>query len=114
MLPFAFLMALFAPLVRGRVHWMACALTVALFEIVMLCVEHASILRGHWVYNEHRILGPLVWGIPIEEPLIYYLLPPIFIVMIFEYAAGRAGGALPPPSWRMVAAGWMAVLQPVR
>ncbi len=105
-IPFVALMAMLLPVVRRRVHWMACLLTVGLFELVMLPVEHWSILRGHWVYNEHRILGPLFWGIPIEEPLIYYLLPPILVIMIFEYLAARLNGSIPAPDGRRVVARW--------
>jgi lycopene cyclase domain-containing protein len=107
-LPFVVLMAVLLPVVRRRVHWMACAFTVLVFEAVMLPVEHWSILRGHWVYNESRILGPLVWGIPIEEPLIYYLLPPILVIMIHEYLAGRITGAIPRPDWSRIVRRWRA------
>jgi lycopene cyclase domain-containing protein len=98
-LPFAFLMAWLLPLVRRRVRWTACWLTVLVFEAVLIPVEHNSLIRGHWVYNEHRILGPKLWGIPIEEPLIYYLLPPILVIMVFEFTVARLEAAR-LPDWR--------------
>lgn len=93
-LPFVLVMIWLWPLVRRRVRWAGCALAVMVFEVVMLPVEHQAILRGHWVYNDARILGPLVWGIPVEEPLLYYLLPPILVIMVFEWFRAVAAGDL--------------------
>lgn len=92
--PFILVMVPIYQTVKHRVYWMACALTVLVFEVIMIPVEHNSIMRGHWVYNEHRILGPLVWGIPIEEPLIYYFLPPIFVILMFELVSGLLKGVI--------------------
>ena len=93
-LPFIIVMVPLYRVVRHRVRWASCMLTVLVFEAMMIPVEHNSILRGHWVYNQNRILGPLFWSIPIEEPLIYYFLPPILIIMIFELVTGFVSGAL--------------------
>ncbi len=98
-IPFAILMALLVPVVRKLVRWRACWLTVLAFEVIMLPVEHAAVSVGFWVYNRNRLLGPTVWGVPIEEPLIYYFLPPIFAIMLFELAAGLLTGAI-KPDWR--------------
>ncbi|MBD3343616.1 MAG: hypothetical protein GF401_00985 [Chitinivibrionales bacterium] len=64
--------------------WKSSLCLVALFEFTLLFVEHNSVMIGHWVYNKNAILGFEIWSIPIEEPLIYYLFPPIFVVMIFH------------------------------
>ena len=93
-LPFIVVMVPLYRVVRHRVRWASCMLTVLVFEAMMIPVEHNSILRGHWVYNQNRILGPLFWSIPIEEPLIYYFLPPILIIMIFELVTGFVSGSL--------------------
>lgn len=83
-LPFITLMAPMYEAARRRVDWVACMLMVLSFEVIMFVAEHNSIMRGHWVYNESRILGPRIWGIPIEEPLIYYFFPPVFVVLLYE------------------------------
>jgi len=92
--PFALVMVPLYQAAKRRVHWLACILTVVVFEAIMIPVEHNSIIRGHWVYNENRILGPLFWDIPIEEPLIYYLLPPILVILIYECVAGWLAGTI--------------------
>ncbi|MBD3315215.1 MAG: hypothetical protein GF344_05465 [Chitinivibrionales bacterium] len=60
---------------------------ILIFEFTVLVVEHNSVTIGHWVYNENRIFGVTVWGVPIEEPLIYYLFPPIMVVCILHLCA---------------------------
>lgn len=69
---------------RRRVSWRAAWLTVLVFEGVVFPAEVFSVHRGHWVYNEARILGPRLLGVPIEEPLLYYLFSPLIIVTVFE------------------------------
>ncbi|MFH1258829.1 MAG: lycopene cyclase domain-containing protein [Elusimicrobiota bacterium] len=80
-LPFIFI---FAPLyrrIKDQINWRAIFAMIVVSEIILTIAEHNSIQRGHWVYNEARILGPRIWGIPIEEPLIYYWLPQILAVI---------------------------------
>lgn len=84
MVPFLFLLKPLIRIVREDVNWKAAWLTVITFEIVLMGAEYAALQRGHWVYNEARIFGPKIFGIPIEEPLIYYLFAPIFIVCLFH------------------------------
>jgi lycopene cyclase domain-containing protein len=61
---------------------------ILLFEITVLFIEHNAVMKGHWVYNLNKIIGPLIWEVPIEEPLIYYLWPPIMVVVIFHWFVG--------------------------
>jgi len=68
---------------RFQVNWLAAFLTAAIFECLMIYAEHFSLVRGHWIYNRARILGPEIWGIPIEEPLIYYWLGPLFTITLW-------------------------------
>ncbi|MCB4757029.1 MAG: lycopene cyclase domain-containing protein [Elusimicrobia bacterium] len=78
---------LFEPLyryVKDEVNWKAAFGTVVIFELLLLCAEYYSLKRGHWVYNEARILGPKIFGIPIEEPLLYYLFPPLIIISLMH------------------------------
>lgn len=78
---------LFVPLyrfVRGTVNWKAAWVTVAVFEALLMPAERYSLRRGHWVYNDARILGPRVFGVPVEEPLLYYLFSPLIIISIFH------------------------------
>lgn len=84
MVPF---LGVFLPLyrfVRAEVNWKAAWMTVAVFEALLMFAEYYSLQRGHWVYNESRIFGPKIFGIPIEEPLIYYLFSPLIIISIFH------------------------------
>lgn len=79
---------LFIPLyraVKDDVNWKAAWATVAVFETVLMTAEWYSLKRGHWVYNEARILGPKVFGIPIEEPLLYYLFPPLIVICLMHF-----------------------------
>ncbi|MBI4052045.1 MAG: hypothetical protein HY400_06030 [Elusimicrobia bacterium] len=83
-LPFVLI---FIPLyrsVRYEVNWRAAFSMVAVFEVVMFLAEHYSLSRGHWIYNDSRIWGVKIWGVPIEEPLIYYLFPPLFVVTLLH------------------------------
>lgn len=82
-LPFVVLIKFVLPYAKG-ICWKSMALTIVLFEIALFFVEHNSIMRGHWVYNTNRILGITIWNIPIEEPLIYYLFPPLMVVVIYH------------------------------
>jgi len=93
-IPFLLVILLLNKVAGSRVRWTACWLTVLLFEAVMIPVEHKAILLGHWVYNENRILGPLFWGIPIEEPLIYYIFPPVFVILAYETINGLLSGSV--------------------
>lgn len=84
MIPF---LLIFKPLykyVKDAVNWKAAWATVLLCEVVLMTAEWYSLKRGHWVYNEARILGPKVFGVPIEEPLLYYLFSPLIIISLME------------------------------
>ncbi|MBD3322892.1 MAG: hypothetical protein GF350_17475 [Chitinivibrionales bacterium] len=81
--PFIVLMIFLKNHVKN-ICWKSTLLLVLLFEFTLLFVEHNSVMIGHWVYNKNAIVGIEIWEIPIEEPLIYYLFPPVFVVMIFH------------------------------
>jgi len=83
-IPFMFLFLPLYRVVRSEVNWKAAWATVILFEVVMFLAEAFSISRGHWVWNESRIFGYKIWGVPIEEPLIYYWFPIIFVIALFH------------------------------
>ena len=55
---------------------------IVIFEIGTLLIEHHAVVNGHWVYNRAKLLGPLVWDVPIEEVVIYYLFPPLFVIFL--------------------------------
>lgn len=89
-----FLLALWA-LARdvGReVDWRAAFATVAVFELVVFPAEMISVGRGHWVYNEARIWGPKLLGVPIEEPLLYYVFPALIVIAGFHAIRKRLKG----------------------
>lgn len=81
-LPFVKLFKFIYPTIRREINLRAAIATIILFEIFMLFAEHYNLKRGHWVYNEARILGVKVFGIPIEEPLIYYWFPGMLTIVI--------------------------------
>jgi len=97
--PFVFLLLPLWQAARERVDRRAAAAMILTFEVVMLGAEYFSVSRGHWVWNPNRTLGPTVFGIPIEEPLLYYWFPPLFVVIlmhtldkyIFEKKGNRGG-----------------------
>ncbi len=55
---------------------------IIIFEVGTLFIEHHAVVNGHWVYNRAKLLGPLVWEVPVEEIVIYYLFPPLFVIII--------------------------------
>lgn len=62
------------------------AITVVIvFEIGTLFIEHHAVVNGHWVYNRAKLLGPLIWDVPIEEVVIYYIFPPLFVIFIMLF-----------------------------
>ncbi len=95
--PFFFILLPMWKASRERVNWKAAAAMIFTFELLMLLAEYFSVSRGHWVWNPNRTLGPTVFGIPIEEPLLYYWFPPLFMVVllhtlqkyVFERGKGR-------------------------
>jgi len=81
--PFILLRNVLRRSAAGQINWRAAVLTVVIFECLMIVAEHYSLSRGHWVYNKARLLGPKIWGVPIEEPLIYYWLGPFFTITLW-------------------------------
>ena len=73
---------------RRQIRWFSLLVTFGLFEAMLLVAEHNSVLRGHWVYNTSRILGPKLWGVPIEEPLLWYSVPVFVVIFLFETLCG--------------------------
>ena len=82
--PFFFILVPLWKAAKDRVNWAAAIAMIFTFEAVMLLAEYFSVSRGHWVWNPNRILGPTVFGIPIEEPLLYYWFPPLFMVVLMH------------------------------
>lgn len=83
-IPFIFLIPFLIKKCKD-VCWRSVFCTIFVFQFLLLFVEHNSIMKGHWVYNKARILGPTIWQIPIEEPLIYYLFPPVLVILLFHF-----------------------------
>jgi lycopene cyclase domain-containing protein len=82
--PFFLLLIPLYKAARERVNWKAALAMIATFEALMFCAEAFSVSRGHWIWNPNRILGPSIFGIPIEEPLLYYWFPPLFVVLLMH------------------------------
>jgi lycopene cyclase domain-containing protein len=95
-IPFLILLQILYHPIKDQVNWRAAWLTVLVFEVMCVFAEHYQLQRGHWVYNEARILGPKIWGLPIEEPFLYYLFSPLVMICIFHtvkrYIAKKEGG----------------------
>ena len=65
-------------------NWKAAFATVVLFESVVFPAEAFSVSRGHWVYNDARIWGARIFNVPIEQPLLYYVFPALFVIASFH------------------------------
>ncbi len=83
-LPFLIVFKILYKVVKEDVNWKAAWATVLLFELLFIPTEWYHLQRGHWVYNEAKILGPKIFGLPIEEPLLYMLFSPLIIISIFH------------------------------
>ena len=86
--PFALLLIPLYRAARERVNWKAALAMIATFEALMICAELFSVSRGHWIWNPNRVLGPMFLGVPIEEPLLYYWFPPLFVVILMHAFEG--------------------------
>lgn len=86
--PFMLLLVPLYKAAKERVNWKAALSMIATFEVVMFCAEFFSVSRGHWVWNPNRTLGVAIFGIPIEEPLLYYWFPPLFVVILMHAIEG--------------------------
>ena len=84
-MPFLLAMVFLVRKVHRRFNIRVVVLMVVISEVMFIFWVHYAVMKGHWVYNEARILGPRLWGIPIEEPLIYYWAPQIFVVGTMLY-----------------------------
>ena len=82
--PFFFIAAPLYSLTKKHVNWRAAGLMIATFSVIAFVAGHFSVVRQHWIWNPARTLGPTVWGVPIEEPLLYYWFPPLFVVLLFH------------------------------
>ncbi len=82
--PFVFILIPLYKAARQRVNWKAALAMIATFEALMICAEIFSVSRGHWIWNPNRVLGPMFFGVPIEEPLLYYWFPPLFVVLMMH------------------------------
>jgi lycopene cyclase domain-containing protein len=80
-IPFLVLMGVLFKHVKNLSYLSAFGVVIV-FETVTLFIEHHAVVNGHWVYNRAKLLGPLVWDVPIEEVVIYYLFPPLFVIFI--------------------------------
>jgi lycopene cyclase domain-containing protein len=84
-MPFLLAMIFLIRKVHKRFNLRATIAMVFFSETMLILWVHHAILNQNWVYNKARILGPLIWGIPIEEPLIYYWAPQVFVVGTMLY-----------------------------
>ncbi|HRY29247.1 MAG TPA: hypothetical protein P5079_04325 [Elusimicrobiota bacterium] len=92
LLPFLFLFKPFYSVARKELNGRAALATILCFETFMLFAEHYSLKRGHWVYNEARIWGPKVFGVPLEEPLLYYWFPGLFVIVFMLFVKHKIEG----------------------
>lgn len=83
-LPFLFWLIYLLRRSRDQINWRAAYATIVVFEFVLGGTEIVSASRGHWVYNEARIWGPRLFGVPIEEHLLYYFFSSLIVVAAFH------------------------------
>lgn len=80
---------------RTRVYrrWRRLALTVVPVVVLFVLWDAYAIARGHWWFDETRILGMRVPGdVPIDE-VVFFVMIPIAAVLTLE--AVRSATALP-------------------
>jgi lycopene cyclase domain-containing protein len=66
-----------------RSFWQACALTVPLFG-----VWDALFVRfGIWGFSEEHLMGPAIWGLPLEEILFFVCVP--YACVFTHFAIGK-------------------------
>lgn len=83
-LPFFFIAAPIYNATKKVVSWRAASSMIATFSVIAFVAGHFSVLHKHWIWNPARTLGPTIWQVPIEEPLLYYWFPPLFVVLLFH------------------------------
>ena len=83
-IPFFFIVLPLYKASRESVNWRAAGLMILTFSVIAFVAGHFSVMREHWIWNPMRTLGPTVWGVPIEEPLLYYWFPPLFVVILMH------------------------------
>ncbi|MEW5950414.1 MAG: hypothetical protein GX447_00765 [Elusimicrobia bacterium] len=86
--PFFLIVIPFYKAAKEALNWPAAIAMIITFEILMFACEIMSVSRGHWVWNPNRTLGPTILGVPIEEPLLYYWFPPLFVVLLMLVIEG--------------------------
>lgn len=91
-IPFFFIVLPLYRASRESVNWRAAGLMILTFSALAFCAGHFCILREHWIWNPLRTLGPTVWLVPIEEPLLYYWFPPLFTVILMHALDNWLGG----------------------
>jgi lycopene cyclase domain-containing protein len=77
---------------KKYVNWRAVFLMVLTFSVIAFVSGHYSVLSKHWIWNPNRTLGPTIWAVPIEEPLLYYWFPPVFCVVLMHAIEHYLGG----------------------
>ncbi len=94
-LPFIVLFIYVYHLASRSINWKAALPMLALSECMFFFWEHWAISRGHWVYNCNILCGVFIWGVPLEELLIFYWIPPLFVVctmlLIYRQLKKRTG-----------------------
>lgn len=81
-LPFVLLYYPLYKYAHKEVNWRAAIATIIGFELIMFPAEVFSVSRGHWIWNPNCILGPTIFNVPIEEPLLYYWYPVLFVITL--------------------------------
>lgn len=69
------LVALAVAYVFFRGSWKAVLATTAVFVCVAYPNELYSLSQGYWVYNQNRMIGPWLFGVPVEEWAMYTASP---------------------------------------
>ena len=73
---------IFIPLLLSferRVAFVRCWSAVAWAALIsapgFIWWDHIFVVRGVWGFNGHYLLGPRLWGLPIEEILFFFCVP---------------------------------------
>lgn len=84
------------PWLYRNIRWRALAWVTAVFVALMFACESAALHFNWWIWNEAQLLGPKVGLIPLEEFLLYFMVPPVLAILQHGFLAlaarSRRGG----------------------
>ncbi len=75
----------------SRINTKALAITIILVFIVGIIFDTWAVRHGKkdkffvWQYNEGAIIGLKIYGVPVEDYFLFFILTPIFIISLYKF-----------------------------